>query len=436
MQSNPIPNLLQYLLITATLIILAVSLSACSPAVFLATPLPYTPAPRPRTDATPQLFLAPESGYAGTFVDVNGTGWQPNDTVFIKLADATGRSSVLTAALVESDGTFNTGFLYPTSQRWLRQGVHAVVAEAQNATQQATVGFVISPPEDVTIAAPALLATVEVPTIAITSTLVPVATPTVATAVPTATTATPTAIIVTPTTPITAPTIITATATVAPPVAVNQPRPSNQGVFRAQSGAAILDGSLDEWPNNWSAIGNVVYGGESYIGAGDASGEFQVQWTEDGLFIAVRVRDDVYRSGPDGTNMWQGDSLEIHFDGQLAGDYTITDANADDYQVGVSFGPVLNELRGYRWLPENREGAFGFIGAVQPTADGYQVELILPWYILDLSPENIYASALFGFNISLSDNDAAAPAQQTIVSASPVRTNHRTPTEWGTLILQ
>ncbi len=48
------------------------------------------------------------------------------------------------------------------------------------------------------------------------------------------------------------------------------------------------------------------------------------------------------------------------------------------------------------------------------------------------SPE---AGSTFGFNLSISDNDSDAPAQETVVSASPTRTTFDNPAEWGTLVL-
>lgn len=367
---------------------------------------PRTPAPRPALTVEPQISLEPATGGHGTVITVNGMGWQPGATIFVKLTDETGHSGILAAGQVRDDGIFSTNFVYPTSLRWGQSASQTVVVETADASLSALTTFIIESPVIIAQAT-------ATPTVTVTATI---------------------------SSPPPSATVVTVTATATPfipgiPVGV-QPRPSVNGVFLAQPGAPSLDGLLDEWAGDWTPISNVVFGGASYVGPGDASGEFQVRWTQDGIYLAIRVRDDVYRSGPDGTAMWQGDGLEIHFDGQLALDYDSTNVNEDDYQVGVSFGPNLNELRGYRWLPADREGAFGFIGTVQPTADGYQLELILPWYILDVTPDRIFAQAAFGFNLSISDNDADTLAQQTIVSASPARTDHRTPPEWGTLVLR
>lgn len=216
-----------------------------------------------------------------------------------------------------------------------------------------------------------------------------------------------------------------------------QTRPPENGVFEAgQAGAIKLDASFSDWPDRWTAIGTLVQGADNYSGSRDLSGDFQAAWSPAGLFLAVRVTDDKYRGGPDGTEMWKGDALEIHFDRLLAADYANTKADDDDYQLGVSFGPKLKEIRVYRWLPPQREGEFSVEGAVKDTDHGYQTELLLPWALFDQDGAVVSPGQTFGFNISISDNDGKAPEQQSVLSAAPKRTTYDNPTEWGTLIIR
>ncbi len=234
-------------------------------------------------------------------------------------------------------------------------------------------------------------------------------------------------------------------ANAAPPVATQpapaaqnpQTRPAANGLFYASAAKAIkLDATFDDWPEQWTPIAALIQGPENYQGPEDISGDFQVAWSPDGLLLAVRVTDDKYRSGPDGTDMWKGDGLEIHFDRQLTADYERTTADADDYQLGISFGPKLREGRGYRWLPREKEGKFTVSGAVKENEHGYQTEILLPWSLFEQDGSLIQVGQTFGFNISISDNDDKAPAQQTVLSASPARTTFDNPTEWGTLIIR
>jgi len=213
-------------------------------------------------------------------------------------------------------------------------------------------------------------------------------------------------------------------------------RPLSNGLFVApQVETLALDAVFDDWPNGWSPINAVVQGPENYAGAQDLSGEFQAAWTPAGLALTIRVNDDQYRSGPNGTDMWQGDGFEIHLDRALSADFDSVSADADDYQVGVSFGPDLSELRLYRWLPLEKEGEFRISGAVASTDQGYQAEFILPLALFDLSEADWRPGQTFGFNVSINDNDGDSPAQQSVLSASAQRATYNNPTQWGTLVL-
>lgn len=213
-------------------------------------------------------------------------------------------------------------------------------------------------------------------------------------------------------------------------------RPSEQGVFYAPRPAEIvIDGVLTDWPERWTPIAAVVQGPENYGGATDLSGDFQVAWTQEWLALAVRVTDDVYSSGPAGTDMWQGDGFEIHLDRLLAADYDLTTADADDYQLGISFGPGMNEMRVYRWLPLDKEGGFSIVGTVASARAGYQAEFFIPWSLFDVNSSDLNVGQSFGFNVSINDNDSTSFAQQTVLSVSPRRTTFDNPTQWGTLVL-
>lgn len=226
------------------------------------------------------------------------------------------------------------------------------------------------------------------------------------------------------------------TATATGSASAPRPRPARNGTFTASSQPPpSLDGSLADWSGNWYPLNTVVQGNNNYSGADDIAGDFQVAWSRDGLYLAVRVRDDRYRAGPPGTDMWQGDGLELHLDRFLALDYDGAIADADDYQLGLSFGPDRNEVRLYRWLPLEKEAALSGAGTVVAVGEGYDLELLLPWNLFDIGGDEVVVNQNFGFNLSINDNDADTFAQETVLSASPSRTTYNNPTEWGTLIL-
>ena len=223
---------------------------------------------------------------------------------------------------------------------------------------------------------------------------------------------------------------------------VRTTRPALHGTLFAEFAASPpnFDGSFSEWPAAWQPLNTVVYDESQFSGPADLQGTVQAAWSEEGLLLAVRVNDDIYRPGPNGTDMWQGDGIEIHFDRDLSGDYDLWDANEDDYQIGVSFGPDLDQINGYRWLPYVEESSIAIVGAIRPLQQdssyrGYNAELLIPWSLFGADGNELSAGQRFGFNVSLNDNDSNGPNQQTTISMSPARSTHDNPTEWGTIVL-
>ncbi len=231
--------------------------------------------------------------------------------------------------------------------------------------------------------------------------------------------------------PASTPTVPIAQGATRPEAVVTRPVPN--GIWEAvRADGFTIDGNFEEWPNKWVPINNVVFGADRHEGPGDLSGSFQVGWTANGLMLAVRVNDELYRAGPVGSDMWQGDSIEVQFDRQLAEDFPSTLADDDDYQVGIAFNDRLTAVVGYLWLPFANEQELALPGAVIAGRQGYQLEVMIPWYVFELDG-NISSNRAYGFNISVNDNDSDNFAQETVISASPARITHDNPTEWGTL---
>lgn len=211
-------------------------------------------------------------------------------------------------------------------------------------------------------------------------------------------------------------------------------RPDAHGIFAARPSAITVDGNLGDWPaSGWQAIDTPVEGSQSYGGPSDAYATFQTAWSAQGLALAVQVTDDLFRPGPVGTDLWQGDALELHLDANLEQDYADTLANDDDYQLGIAVTDDGQTLQVYRWLPLAREGSLAAYGAGRAGDGVYIVEVLLPWDYFGMGAPA--AASAYGFNLSISDNDSDLPAQETVLSASPVRTTYNNPTEWGTLVL-
>ncbi len=229
------------------------------------------------------------------------------------------------------------------------------------------------------------------------------------------------------------------TLTLAPtvaPTAGAAMRPLQNGLFTARRGQpTTLDGRFDDWPGPWMPISAVVQGSDQWSGPSDLSAVFQAMWAPEGLYLAISVNDDVLRAAPDGSNLWQGDGIEVQFDRRLVDDFSDPRANDDDTQIGLAPDDSFVYMRGYRWLPFSAEARFDPPGAVTQTPTQYAIEVLVPWLYFDVGAGELQPGLTFGFNLSVNDNDGDEPAQQTVLSASPARTTHDNPTEWGTLIL-
>lgn len=405
--------------LSLALIFISLFTSGCSALMRLAIQqaAPTTPTPTRQLTIDPQIELSPASGYAGAYLNVQGDGWSPGQIILITMRDEQGDSNIVAASTVDADGRFAGGFLYPIAQRWLNPGDKTIVATSSDSTLTASATFAVEAPEGVTAVVTDAPATLVSPTQTPTTTVGTILTATVA-----APTITPT---------------VTVTDTQAIISGTQRPRPFENGVFLAPLSTGVnLDADLSLWSNAWIPVQTLVFGQGNYAGAADLSGEFQALWSADGLYLAIRVRDDAYRAGPPGSELWQGDGIEIHFDRQLNTDYDEAEMSSDDYQIGISFGLQLNDISSYRWFPENQQGPILVAGAVRPTNEGYEAELLIPWTTFDVQPSEVVQDATFGFNLSLNDNDGAAPAQETILSASTARLDYRRPPEWGTLILR
>lgn len=200
--------------------------------------------------------------------------------------------------------------------------------------------------------------------------------------------------------------------------------------------APVVDGNLQEWelaglPN---AIDKNVFGAANWQNSTDASGIFAVGWNEQALWLAVKVADDVLSQTESGVTLWKGDSLELQWDADLAGDFNDNTMSADDAQFGFSPGKVGGAPEVWRWMPQSVAGVPG--GAqVAITAGGiglaYQMEISLSWATLNASPQ---AGKLFGFALNISDNDQPTAAQESMVSSVGTRLWGK-PASWGTLRL-
>ena len=195
------------------------------------------------------------------------------------------------------------------------------------------------------------------------------------------------------------------------------------GIARISDPPPPVDGSLERVDAvastaAWRDKGQVTVGPEHWQGEADLSGQVFFGWDQQLLYVAAKVRDDKVIQPFFGTHLWKGDHLELFLDvpRQPVGGRD----KKKVYQLGISPG---NGKKGaeevgaevVRWTPT--AGAIeGARVAARHTADGYVVEVAIPWKSLGIDGAAVEGIA-FGIEIGLSDSDTIGEGgQETVMS--------------------
>lgn len=228
---------------------------------------------------------------------------------------------------------------------------------------------------------------------------------------------------------------VTVTATRTP----TSPAQVPAGVVQAAyfSSPPVYDGVWDEWQGRSTEYPAryLVFGGANWTGAQDLESSFRVGWDNTYLYLAVKVKDDIYVQNAPAADLYQGDSLELLLDTNLSGDAGVNSLTADDFQFGISFGRggVDGARDSYLWFPRSIAGERSVQTAAIRQNGITRMEAAIPWTVFGVTPS---AGQHFGFVLSVSDNDNPnANEQQSMVSnvATWVLVD---PTTWGEIWLK
>lgn len=201
----------------------------------------------------------------------------------------------------------------------------------------------------------------------------------------------------------------------------------------------VQDGpGSEEW--RWSStypVSHLLYGRSNWYGPTDLSASYQVAWSWEGLYFLVEAQDDAHSADATGADLFRSDAVELLFDTQLGSDLTSNEMSSDDYQFAIKAAPeVRGLLEAYRYFPSRQsmvvEGNYRLYetGALSI----WQMEFFLPWALLGIDPGEVYPGMVFGFDLSVNDNDSSSVRFETQLSSSPGRVYNR-PQTWGTLFL-
>ncbi|HEX7072177.1 MAG TPA: sugar-binding protein [Rhodothermales bacterium] len=157
----------------------------------------------------------------------------------------------------------------------------------------------------------------------------------------------------------------------------------------------VIDGVLDAaWAEAGTVVGSNVPTGEPLSGPDDLAARAYAMWNDAGLYVFVDVTDDELY-GNESADTWRDDAVEVFLDGNNAKVERAYDSNDGQFTVGLND----TELTGAKGRPDMGDGVQF---ASNPTANGYAVEMAVPWASLELNP---VVGALIGFEFQVNDDD-------------------------------
>jgi hypothetical protein len=206
------------------------------------------------------------------------------------------------------------------------------------------------------------------------------------------------------------------------------------------SATLVIDGVLSEWPGEPGyASAFRVFNAQDWDGTDDLTAIWQLAWDNINLYIGVEVTDDFHVQTQSGNQLFRGDSVDIQFDTDRAGDFG-NGLSPDDFQITFSPGD-------FAALPAS---AFRFQGtdsgrildapgghhatlAAQRNAAGYTLEAAVPWSDLNLAPA---PGLVIGLALNANDNDTPGTAVQEVMKSHVSTRTLTDPSGWGTLTLR
>ena len=211
-------------------------------------------------------------------------------------------------------------------------------------------------------------------------------------------------------------------------------RPGPQSNAWLLGTAPVMDGNWGDWVGNATQYGvdYVTFGKKNWEGTNDLSASYALGWDQSNFYIGVKVHDDKYVQNASGSEMWQGDGVELQLDTNLFGDFYDPTMNIDDFQMGFSpgLGSIGMPTEATLYMPRSIGGTKPQVKVVSTAEDGlYRMEIAIPWSIFNLTRP--YLGMYSGFTLCVNDNDdPSVNAQQTQMCSSVYR-KLLNPTTWG-----
>ena len=196
-----------------------------------------------------------------------------------------------------------------------------------------------------------------------------------------------------------------------------------------------VDGDLSEWAWLIYPLNEPITGRENWSGVADLSGVWNVAWDEEYLYLALRIRDDQLVQEAEGENLGYGDSVELWVDVD-PGSRRADELHEHDFHLGITAGNLKTAARrsaAYLWFPPDKARAINtVVVAARPRADGYDLEIAVPWLTFNLTP---FAGEGFAFTLVVNDDDTPGSADRQTQVASVRNAQLLNSLTWGLMTL-
>ena len=151
------------------------------------------------------------------------------------------------------------------------------------------------------------------------------------------------------------------------------------------------------------------------------------------------MADDIHVQTQTGNQLFRGDSVDVQFDTDRAGDFG-DGLSRDDFQITFSPGNFATlPPSAFRFQGTDNGRILDAPGGHQVTlaskrsAGGYTLEAVVPWSELDLTPT---PGLIIGLALNANDNDTPGTAVQEVMKSHISTRTLTDPSGWGTLTLR
>ncbi|NOZ21893.1 MAG: PQQ-binding-like beta-propeller repeat protein [Planctomycetes bacterium] len=160
-----------------------------------------------------------------------------------------------------------------------------------------------------------------------------------------------------------------------------------------------IDGETSDWGGQGLKVQSLPGQRGKMRAPANFDPSLRIGWTEKGVAILAQVKDNAFHEGPNEGRLYMGDAVELFITPKIG--------TTDFYQLIVAPGadakhPKIRH-RFYDYRRTARNVRLTAEMASRKTADGYVIEVLLPWENLKIKPE---AGRVFGMQFFADDSDA------------------------------